>query len=166
MCSEFWEARGQWYPTWKNGTTDDNALQVDYIRLYAATVKNERNETYNVGGSRGQYLWQENCTFDAGRIVNSREGAETCGDNCWNNKECSTFSIENGKCFLRKLSWLPDIEFKNGAICGYIPSRLILDPINQSSHWFFVAIPCIFIFLIIVAVLIYRYKVLYFLSSY
>ena len=40
---EFWEARDEWYPTWKNGTSNDNALQVDYIRIYAATVTNERN---------------------------------------------------------------------------------------------------------------------------
>ena len=30
----FWEARNQWLPTW-NAATDDNAMQIDYIRVYA-----------------------------------------------------------------------------------------------------------------------------------
>jgi beta-glucanase (GH16 family) len=31
----FWENRGQWLPTWNAGT-EDNAMQVDYIRVYSA----------------------------------------------------------------------------------------------------------------------------------
>ena len=30
----FWQARDQWLPTW-NASTDDNAMKVDYIRVYS-----------------------------------------------------------------------------------------------------------------------------------
>ena len=164
---EFWEARDKWYPTWKNGKTDDNALQVDYIRVYAATIKNEQNETYNVGGVGGRYLWQKNCTFDAGRIVGKKklvdliEGVTKCGDNCLSNKECSTFSIVNGECILRNDSSLPNKKPANVAFCGYVPFRFKDHkvPENQTNYWIYVLIPFIFIFLIIAIVLFYRYKV-------
>lgn len=29
----FWEGRDDWFPTW-NAQSDDNAMQVDYIRVY------------------------------------------------------------------------------------------------------------------------------------
>lgn len=32
--SDFWEGRNQWLPTWKQGT-DDSALQVDYVKVWA-----------------------------------------------------------------------------------------------------------------------------------
>ena len=163
---EFWEARGQWYPTWQNGTTDDNALQVDYIRVYAATVTNEKGELFNVGGVDGRYYWQENCTFDDGEIVrleevvNVKQRIEICADSCWNAKqECNIFSIENENCNLRNASMLPNRNINGqSSICGYIPSRFKTSQ-SSSSDWNFVAIPCVFIFLIITAVLLYRYKV-------
>ena len=40
LFREFWEARDKWYPTWNNGTTDENVLQVDYIRIYEAPPAN------------------------------------------------------------------------------------------------------------------------------
>ena len=30
----FWESKNEWLPTW-NADTEDNAMQVDYIRVYA-----------------------------------------------------------------------------------------------------------------------------------
>ena len=30
----FWEAKDQWLPTW-NAATEDNAMQIDYIRVYS-----------------------------------------------------------------------------------------------------------------------------------
>ena len=32
---KFWKAKNSWYPTW-NATTNENAMQVDYIRVYKA----------------------------------------------------------------------------------------------------------------------------------
>jgi hypothetical protein len=29
----FWESRDKWLPTW-NAETEDNAMQIDYIRVY------------------------------------------------------------------------------------------------------------------------------------
>jgi len=31
---KFWEKKDEWYPTW-NAETEDNAMQVDYICVYA-----------------------------------------------------------------------------------------------------------------------------------
>ena len=31
---KFWEAKDQWYPTWDNGTSENNAMQIDWIRVY------------------------------------------------------------------------------------------------------------------------------------
>ena len=166
---EFWEARGQWYPTWKNGTTDDIALQVDYIRVYAATVTNEKGEFFNVGGVDGRYYWQENCTFDDVKIVEEKRTLTNsdfnqCADFCFENEkvECDTFQIENGTCFLMMalLGVLPNRSLSNGTICGYLPSRFN----NKSSevdhlyYWIYVAMPCVLIiFLIVTAVLVYKY---------
>ena len=96
---EFWEARDRWYPTWGNGTTEDNALQVDYIRIYAATTTNSKNQDYNVGGRDGNYLWQANCTFDdfESSIIQSEPTDDEsepnrCVDACFNvSKDCNTF---------------------------------------------------------------------------
>ena len=30
---KFWESRSKWLPTW-NINTEDNAMQIDYIRVY------------------------------------------------------------------------------------------------------------------------------------
>lgn len=32
---EFWNARGNWMPTWHMGVNDDTHLQVDYVRVWA-----------------------------------------------------------------------------------------------------------------------------------
>ena len=34
QMKKFWNAKNSWLPTWNAGT-DDNAMQVDYIRVYA-----------------------------------------------------------------------------------------------------------------------------------
>jgi hypothetical protein len=31
----FWEKRTDWLPTWNNVETEDNAMRIDYIRVYA-----------------------------------------------------------------------------------------------------------------------------------
>ena len=164
LFREFWEARDKWYPTWNNGTTDDNALQVDYIRVYAATIKNEQNEIYNVGGVGVRYLWQENCTFDAGqtdieleKFVDSMEGATNCGDNCLNNKECNTFSVENGECILRNASVLPNKKPANVAFCGYVPTRYSTGRPAAISDWIYVIIPIVILIAISILVF-YKYN--------
>ena len=159
---KFWEARDDWYPTWKNGTTDDNALQVDYIRIYAATLTNERNEIYNVGGVGGRYLWQENCTFDDGDPVGKEKllsDFNQCGDFCFENEMvgCNTFTIGNGTCFLKRISGLiPSRKSVNGSsICGYIPSRFSKTDFN---YWTDIVMPCILaVFLACTVFLVYKY---------
>jgi hypothetical protein len=32
--TKFWESRDKWLPTWNAGT-EDNSMQVDYIRVYS-----------------------------------------------------------------------------------------------------------------------------------
>jgi len=38
----FWQKRDEWYPTW-NAHSEDNALQVDYIRVYDLDLSNTGN---------------------------------------------------------------------------------------------------------------------------
>ena len=162
---EFWEAKDQWYKTW-NQTRDDNALQVDYIRVYAATATNSRNEIYNVGGQgKSRFLWLENCTFAGDEIIPSKKriNPDVCGDDCFIQTDCNAFYKENGNCVLirAKNDSLPvKKSAKFPAICGYIPSRFDESKAQSSLTWLYVLIPCFFIFLIIAAVLIYKYKVI------
>jgi len=162
---EFWEARNQWYKTW-NQTRDDNALQVDYIRVYAATATNSRNEIYNVGGQGSRFLWQKNCTFVSDEIkqISSNKwiNRDGCGDDCLR-KDCNAFYKEKGNCVLirAKNDSLPIKKYAEfPAICGYIPSRFHESETKSSLTWLYVLIPCFFIFLIIAAVLFYNYKVI------
>ena len=39
---DFWEAKDNWYPTW-DVESENNALQVDYVRVYALDMNNIGN---------------------------------------------------------------------------------------------------------------------------
>ena len=155
-----------WYPTW----AEDNELQVDYIRIYAATMVNNRSQTYNVGDGN-RYLWQQNCTVkgELGEEPNPNGDVNQCATTCLKNSECNIFSIINGKCVWGKELFLSElIHLTDGGICGYIPSRsnenIVVDT-GSDRKWIYVVIPCILIFLIVAAFLFYTYKVTNFYSS-
>lgn len=141
-------------------------MQVDYIRIYAAIMVNNRSQTYNVGNGN-RYLWKQNCTFEIvrklGEEANSNGDVDRCAAACLKNSECNTFSISNGKCIWGKALFLPDPMQTDGSVCGYIRARsneeIEVEP-SGDPKWIYVVIPCILIFLIVAALLIYKYKVI------
>ena len=110
-------------------------MKVDYIRVYAATTTNSRNETFIVG-DEGRFLWQRNCDLLGNDFYkNSSQSVKDCGRTCYDVIECTKFSYRHGFCFLKNDTNVTDRHEASGGFCGYIHTRLKKDPppINEED---------------------------------
>ena len=87
-------------------------------------------------GSNGAVKWASNCDFFGGDIGQKSGPAANCGDHCAANSQCTHFTWSNDVCYLKKLSGKAVEVDLNGAVCGFVPSRVKI--ISNISFQFFI----------------------------
>ena len=76
-------------------------------------------------GSKGLVRWKPHCNFSGyslGKLP--RRSAEQCGSDCLAYTKCNHFTYAKGFCYIKSASQWVIPNHLNGAICGYIKSRI------------------------------------------
>ena len=72
----------------------------------------------------GQILWASGCDFHGGDIAKQSGPGDQCGAYCRDNSQCTHFTWTANTCHLKRFSSVAADQNKDGAVCGYLPSRV------------------------------------------